>query len=117
MDLTFILRAPPPTPPVAQWLKFWPHGGRPDVRRTHGLRDKHFGGDYLQVPIFEGKLNKKYSEQGCGAMVGFNRLRLRLRLRGRALNRLRLRLRLRPATMAPPPAPAGGGGYAREDIH
>jgi hypothetical protein len=27
--------------------------------RTYGLRDIQFGGDNLQVPIFEGKLNKK----------------------------------------------------------
>jgi hypothetical protein len=32
-------------------------GGRTFGRRTYGLRDKHFGGDNLQVPIFEGKFN------------------------------------------------------------
>jgi hypothetical protein len=38
--------------------------GGPDVRRTYGLRDIQYGGDNLQVPIFEGKL--KYGDNiGC----------------------------------------------------
>jgi hypothetical protein len=66
-----------PLPPVDQWLTFWgprPGGrqvlGSPSLggrtsggRRTYGLRDKHFGGDNLQVPIFEGKLKNGLRKQ------------------------------------------------------
>jgi hypothetical protein len=55
MDLTWVARV------VAKCLgaHFWEDG-----RRTpYGLRDIQYGGDNLQVPIFEGKLNKMHYPQ------------------------------------------------------
>jgi hypothetical protein len=67
INFPFFVGAPPPAPPVGQWLveifetpagaSAWkPIYGRLDAVRRRTDRDIQYGGDNLQVPIFEGKL-------------------------------------------------------------
>jgi hypothetical protein len=76
--------APPPTPPVGQWLveisetpagakgleaHLWA-AGHTDAR-TYGLRDKQYWGDNFQVPIFEGKLKYRRLREARSSAPAF----------------------------------------------